>query len=476
MGKVRILIAFFLLLPAYGLCAWETDYDRMRGEMDDCSLPLVNLCVDMANVCREEYTPAEVEIADRQKRTDNKEVARFRCKVRFRGATALRYEKKSFALKLIDSDGEDLDANIMGIREENSWILDAMAIDRTRMRNRVCFDIWNEISRTPYTTKYGNRNATLGTFVEVFVNGGYHGLYCLSDKIDRKLLGLKKSQKDANADVTVRGLLYKGKRWGGASGLLSYDSSEPMDSDYWNAWELQYPDDCPSEKTWRPLADLVDFCSAPEGVEYFGRHYTEHFYPSNLIDYITFVNALYIMDTGYKNTFLSMPDITSAYRRFLITPWDLDSSLGGLYNGEYWDYVVDKYWLAHIGPFNNIFTYNIDGFIDGVRERWQQLNTTVLSVAEVSRRLDAYAEMFVASGAWERERSRWDNNPVELKEDINEELDYVKDWYSRNFISFCNQLDEASGVGNTNGATSSTPRHIHTLGGARLQPPYVVVP
>lgn len=40
-------------------------------------------------------------------------------------------------------------------------------------------------------TKYGNRSGTQGVFVDVFVNGGYNGLYCMIDKSDRKQLGLR---------------------------------------------------------------------------------------------------------------------------------------------------------------------------------------------------------------------------------------------------------------------------------------------
>lgn len=90
-----------------------------------------------------------------------------------------------------------------------------MANDRLRMRNRLCFDVWNEMSQLPYDTKYDRRNGTKGRFVEVFVNEEYRGIYCMSDKIDRKLLGLKKLQKNGSEN-TVRGVLYKGVKWGGS--------------------------------------------------------------------------------------------------------------------------------------------------------------------------------------------------------------------------------------------------------------------
>lgn len=40
--------------------------------------------------------------------------------------------------------------------------------------------------------------------------------------------------------------------------------------------------------------------------------------------------------------------------------------------------------------------------------------------------------LFMKSGAWERERNKWNNNPVPLKEDLHEEKDYVIGWYGRN--------------------------------------------
>lgn len=120
------------------------------------------------------------------------------------------------------------------------------------MRNRALFDIWNEMARLPYGSQ--GRNGTKGDYVELLLNGRYHGLYCLSDKIDRKLLDLKKSTADR-----TRGLLYKCTTWGGASGLSFYEEAA-MDTVVWNAWELKHPEDYPSESVWQPLADLVDFC------------------------------------------------------------------------------------------------------------------------------------------------------------------------------------------------------------------------
>ena len=261
----RIILLLLTVLFSESLHAQESQYEQMKSLLDENSLPLVNLTVDISTVNRTDYVQGEIEITDYLRRTDpESQTVHYQCKLRYRGASASGYDKKSFAVKLYGEAGEDLDANIFGIREENSWILDAMAIDRIRMRNRVCFDVGNDMSQTPYETNYGNRNGTKGVFVEVFLNGDYHGLYCMTDKIDRKLLGLKKAKVDNNGEVTVKGLLYKGNAWNDYTDifLLSYKEAD-TDKDTWNAWELQYPDDYPSIDTWQPLMDLIDFCLHP---------------------------------------------------------------------------------------------------------------------------------------------------------------------------------------------------------------------
>jgi hypothetical protein len=95
------------------------------------------------------------------------------------------------------------------MRSCSSWILDAMAIDRICMRNRVAFDIWNDFSRLPYDSGFERRNGTEGRFVEVYINDRYYGIYCMSDRINRNLLNLKKVSEDEGGSITVRGVLYK---------------------------------------------------------------------------------------------------------------------------------------------------------------------------------------------------------------------------------------------------------------------------
>ena len=462
---MKRLLLILLILPFVYLHKAEArgfHFDDVPGVNLDDALPRINLIVDISKVQKDELTKALIEVKEFSTAFGEK-TERYNCSIKYRGASSIIYEKKSFAVKIEDERGDKMDVNLLGLRLENNWILDAMAIDHIRMRNRVCFDIWNEISKTPYDTEFGNRNGTVGRFVEVFINGDYHGLYCLTDKIDRKLLGLKKYKEEKNGSYTVRGILYKGVYWGISADLLEYDGSAPVDDVKWNAFELTYPDDIPSFDTWKPLVRLIDFCSAETSDRYFIQNFEKWFYTDNLIDYVAFTFLLNVGDNAYKNTYLSVPDITKAHQ-YLITPWDMDMSLGGNWDG---DYVESHAWLERYNwtaPFNRLYKKNINGFADKVKEKIAELSTTFLSEEQMSERLDAYVSLFTKSGAWAREYAKWNGNPVPLEKNLRIEKGYVMKWYMSN-LAFL--LDYTS-ISDTEITGISQGDDIFTLDGRRV--------
>ena len=447
MNKYKLFLHIILFFWTNIAFAAKSDFEDLQDSLNIKSLPLINITVDKNSLNKDNYVNATVEIVDYQKRNpDSQFKVTYSCQIKYRGVSSISYSKKSFSVKLIDGNGKKLDSEILGLREDNSWILDAMAIDRIRMRNRVCFDLWNQLSSTPYDTKFDNRNGTVGMFVEVFLNGIYHGLYCLTDKINRELLGLKKADTDKNGNVKIKGLLYKGVKWDDAqsSYLLSYEVQK-MDSIEWNAWELQYPEDYPSEQAWQPLANLIDFCSNKTTEKEFLKKWETYFYQENLMDYYIMTSALNVWDNAYKNTFLSTVNITQNHR-YLITPWDMDASLGGYWDGSHKDSYSNIYKYYNRAPLNRLVSYNLDGFLDKAILLWESVSGTVFSLNNVYSILDKYAAQFEESGAWRREYKKWNKNPVELKESIYNELDYVKQWYKSNRANLFTQFGIEDGV------------------------------
>ena len=430
--KRALHIILLLLSP---LCGFAITFDEMLSTMNELSLPLVNIEVNIDTVSYFHFVPGTFTLTEFN---DSVTTHTYNCLVRHRGKTAIFLPKKSFAIKLVDDEGEKLDANLLGLRTDNSWILNAMGIDKLRMRDRVCFDIWNEFSHTMWDTKFNNRNGTVGSMVEVFINGEYNGIYCLTDKINRQLLNLRKAKVEEDSSVTVKGLLYKGKDSGLSDFLLDYQEDR-TDTLMWNTFELQYPDDYPSPQAWQPLMDLIDF-NGKSGDEYFKAHYNEWYYDDNLVDFWILIMALGQEDMPYRNTFISTPDINFEHR-YMLTPWDLDACLGRNYMGNESHFLPSLFRLNCYGPFNRLVPYNINGFKNKLARRWFELIDNELSPENLENHLRAIAQRYVESGAWEREYTLWKHTSIAIGRNIENELQYVMTWYTNNISILSTQIN-----------------------------------
>lgn len=365
---------------------------------------------------------------------------------RTRGATALSYTMKpAFNMKLEDESGEELDYSLLNLRKASTFILDAMAIDRICMRNRVCFDIWNAFSRLPYESDFGSRNGTVGKFVILYMNDEYKGIYCMTDKVNRKLLNLKKPKVEPTGDVTIRGVLYKRGTTdiGNQNDEGYFNDSTVYVARYHDAWELKEPDDYPGLEAWKPLADYYDTPVTTENT-------LSQFYRENLIDYSLFVMAFSIEDNwGYKNMYFSMVNCQGDEndRKFIVTPWDLDTSLGGAYdgacfNGNYSDWSMNDIAKSAIAPFSVCFSDSETR--QAMKDRWLELRKSSLSVDSVASRLNNYCDLFEKSGAWNEYVKYWNSKSAKpcYVENLSNEVSQIIEWYANRFDS----MDEYFGI------------------------------
>ena len=395
-------------------------------------------------------------------------VVQLPAKFRTRGATARSYlMKPSLNMKLRTADyADEADSALLGMRSCSSWILDAMAIDRICMRNRVAFDIWNDFSRLPYATDFNGRNGTEGRFVELYINETYYGIYCLSDRINRKLLNLKKVKEQADGSFLLRGVLYKS----GTQDIVN--QNEPCyNEDYtacvvaWHdAWELGYPEEYANEAVWAPLQEAILQGTSVEYVK-------KYFFLENLADYQLHVMALGIADNwGNKNHYFSVrniqkniddPDPTeSDRRRFVITPWDLDTSLGGSYNGSCYDGNYTDWPVATISN-NALYPISIllgdSEYLHILKQRWIEVRQGALSVSSVKARLEAYRDLFLQSGAWQRMTAHFDAQSYRpcYVNDLAREISLIEEWYEARF----QEMDDYFGI------TDDTPSPAGDLDG-----------
>lgn len=339
--------------------------------------------------------------------------------IAIRGGTSRDYPKKNYKVHLVDQANNDADVSLLGLRTDNSWILDAMYIDQSRMRNRLCTDLWNTFNNVPYINQEPTAlNGTRGYMTEVFLNGKYHGIYCLTEKLDRKQLKIEKQY----------GHMYKADFWTDETafqGVSAFDNN----SSTWAGWELEYPDlgDTPAPD-WSYLYNEINFIAKATDAD-FSQQITSKVDINNLVDYFIFINMLDAADNENKNTFFSVYDTRNA-NYFFYSPWDLDGTMGRNAAGSPKANEI-------IGPDNNnlfqrLMDLNVANFKGLVKSRWRQLKSNKLSKSTVAARIEVYRKLLNNTNAFTRERQVWNN----ITQDINTEANYMTNWYGGQYDMF----------------------------------------
>lgn len=378
-------------------------------------------------------------------------VCSFSCAVRHRGALSLNYAKPNFALKFQDENGEPMDVRFLGMRKDNNWILDAMAIDRARMRNRVSMDLWLDFSRPPYHQGLEPKavNGYRGRFVEVFANGDYLGLYCLMERLDRKQLKLKKfvearEEVDSAGNVTRvpayhRGLLYKAIDGNGTrTPYLLWQTEPPTPGSYaYDGVEAAYPDAKDHEPfDWNPIRDNIYYMGTHFG-QTFRNKIRSLFDVPVLIDYVLFVDLLYAIDNVGKNVYFWFYDQSSADQRLGVTPWDIDAAWGRNFVGGR---VGAGQAMETRSNFDSRFMKVYSGYADTLCVRYAVLRDSLWSEANLYGYFDRYFSLFQQTGVWEREQRRWAGTDSKVTALADEQY-YIHQWI-RQRLAF---LDEQYG-------------------------------
>ncbi|MBQ5973710.1 MAG: CotH kinase family protein, partial [Oscillospiraceae bacterium] len=110
-----------------------------------------------------------------------------------RGYESDLWPKASYKLTLTGPGGEYFRTQLLGMRPDDDWLLLPLYNDRTKLREKLAMDLWNELAAAdPYALETG----AAAEYVELFVDGDYRWLYLLAQRLDAKLTG-------ADADDTV---------------------------------------------------------------------------------------------------------------------------------------------------------------------------------------------------------------------------------------------------------------------------------
>ena len=304
-------------------------------------------------------------------------------KAKWRGGSTNTVDKhkRNYKIKTLNEKGKKQEISLLGMREDNNWILDAGQVDLFRLRNRIATEIWNEFASKPYyaSKEPKAKSGVAGKVVEVILNNEYRGIYSLTEAMDRKELKLKKYD-DINQEF--HGLLWKVSSWDKAQ---FQDIAEDYDNtkETWHAFETKYPD----------------------------------FEDINPTDYTHVARD----------------------KKLTLAIWDLDASVGQDWHCStplHPEYVSPDTELGIKEAFNlytRLSTLNVDNYNQKVSDRYHELRKTYFSEENLISKYQGYYNMLVKSGAASREENKWSEDsdiggyPLNFKE----EIEYIKNWITK---------------------------------------------
>ena len=438
----------------------------LSAEIRFTFLPIVEL--NCSSVNSKAYTTGSLRVTDPASLGyDSLMIAAFK----YRGASSSNYPKRSYAIKLRDENGNSVDRKLLGYRSDNNWILDAMYIDLACMRNRVATDLWNAFECKPYYADREKkvRTGTRGKFVEVILNGQWWGLYCMTEKMDRKQLKLKKfvpAAQSTTGENEVHGVLYKSNQWT-YEVFMGHESNDDNDnkqviyphkkvSDYknilgketWCEYEFKYPDYEDEAVEWRPLHDAANMV-ATSFILNIDSVKSRFDYPM-LRDYYLFIDLLLATDNHGKNLFWYAYDTQGPEGdKLSLAPWDLDGTFGQDWDGVItntkdvtldFDTYIKNYEHGQFAIFDLIKSRS--EWQQDLKDRYAELRIKgVISGDSIANRFANYASLFEASLADQREQDMWSKTYHSRHKDIQGGATYAESWIRRRV----NWLDQKYG-------------------------------
>ena len=297
-------------------------------------------------------------------------------RVRIHGASSQAYEKKSLALSL------ETPTRWLGMNPGRNWVLNAAAVDCSLMRHKLSYDLFQSLS-----SDGSKRHAASSRFVELRLNGQYHGTYLLMERVESSLLGFTPKGHNSRGPAVI----YK---------AIDHDAnfSNPGHAGY----EQREPDP-ETQEFWSPLDDLNQFVATATDSDFTNDRsgITSRLDIDNAIDFHLLVLLTSNMDGIDKNFILArdVPTESHPVPRFFFVPWDYDATFGRNWEGSP---VEPTFWLSnHL--FDRLLSHA--AFRQKYSDRWRALRRCQFSVETVHRMIDENARALATSA--QRNESRW---------------------------------------------------------------------
>ena len=347
-----------------------------------------------------------------------------------RGNSSQWNDKAPYRFETVDEDGENNNVSLLGMPEENDWVLYAPWQDKSMVRNILTYKLSNDIGRYAPRTK----------LVELYLNGGYEGVYVLMEKIKRdgdRVDISKLNPDEISGDDVTGGYILKFDWFFTGDNIGGFQSN--VDGMTYNYHYPQPSDIVPEQEDY-----IIDYIDNFENIMS-SDNYTDldNGYPSimnveSFVDFILLQELAKNVDAYRLSTYI-YKNKESVDNRLTAGPvWDFNHGYGNCDYGETWE--IDN-WLLEYNPeggdqmsFWWERLWQDENFQYKAAERYTELRSTIFSEEHINSIIDSSVNEL--GDAVDRNFSKW---PIlgtyvwpnyYVFETHEQEVDYLKSWIS----------------------------------------------
>tara|TARA_Y100001970_G_scaffold287243_1_gene411438 strand:- start:874 stop:2205 length:1332 start_codon:yes stop_codon:yes gene_type:complete len=434
----------FLLIFILSCKNEENEMIAVDVNYTESNLPIISINTFGENIPDEPRINAQMGIINNNSGTNNIEDDfndyNGRITIEKRGNSSQEQEKPPYRFETIDDDGENNNVKLLGLPEENDWILYAPWSDKSLMRNVLIYSLSNDMGR------YAPRSE----FVELYLNNEYRGVYVLMEKIKRDKNRVAISSLDPNSN-------FGDNLTGGY--ILKFDWAETGDNNggFFSLidgmrYNYHYPK--PDEISSEQESYIQSYINSYENIMNSNKYNSEQGY-SKFIDIGSFVDFIILQEISRN---------VDAYGLSTYIYKDKESINNMLTAGPIWDFNhgfgnCDYYKAWETDGWNISYTYedmdqrafwwlklwNDDNFKEMVKDRYKVLRRSILSTTNINTKVDQYVSEL--GNSVNKNFTKW---PIlgeyiwpnkEVFDTYQEEIIYLKSWINNRLTWMDSELN-----------------------------------
>lgn len=387
-------------------------------------ISIISIEVDISEINTEKKVPCAISYSNSE---GERVFDKMQAGIIYKGNQSLAFEKKSFSIELSEKVKiEEMDA-------DDDWKLNASYIDKTFLRNKISYDLYRLFNE--------NNIAPSVSWVEVFLNSTYHGLYTVTDRMDAKRLVL-----DVNDTTAV---LFKAAPLSQLPSAL--DSVQRGYADYvmtaerWSSWSeegrREFAADIYFNQRYPKFGKMNKHLVIYELTAFLHNTTTEEFTDEtggvdsvfdieNIIDFHLLLLITNNGDGVVNNNYLYRQNSNTPYR---ICPYDFDHSFGRDGDGEpnpdnFIDFKRNKL-------ISRLIETNAFNYKERLKEKYFRLkNENVLTEENITAMIDKHAARIKPFALKDEKKWKPEDHKYFQNTDYDKEIELMKVWVKQHLL------------------------------------------